>query len=1200
MSRCRRGSRRPVGLRRATALVLTGVVLGSSLLLGLGGVPGVRGETVRSGPGTLSLSSGPERRGVAALRALPPPETPPGPEYRVTQTLVLPNDSLRSGAFAASNGLNPEALAYDSSDSELFVANTVSNSISLVSGTTGAIVGSVAVGPEPASLAFDPAQGTVYVANGSYASVTTGQSSIWAFNATTYQGTAIPTGAEPNAVAYDPTNEEVFVANSGANTVTVINATNDTPTATVAVPSSAWEIAYDPWLNEVIVVLTETDSVALINAGNLTLRAAVAVGSVPYVVTAAGPTGEVVVGNGGSNNVTLLNGSTGKVVASVAVGANPDGLLYDPANGEVFVANANSNNVSVLNVSRRAVVGSIPVGSGPDALALDPANATLYVADGNANAITFVNASTDTVGRSYLLGLQPVAATYDPAQNALFIGDSGSDLVSVINLTASTVAQNITVPDEPAAGAFDPALDKVAIAESNGSDLAVIDPVNSTLVGQIAVGMDPDAVAYAADLGEWIVADSGSGTVSIVNATDRQPVANLTVGVYPDSIALVPGQPLAIVANGFSDNLSVINLTAPRVVATLPGGAFPAGVVFDSETGQIVAADSLSGALEAWNLTGGNFTSAGLGATPSSLTVDPATGVWISVDESSGALEFVSAANRTVEETLRVGSDPTQAIVDPETGSIYVVNLGAASLMVVVPQLYPVTAGQFGLPAGTLWHVTLAGGPTIDSTGRTMEWNATNGSYAYTVSSSYPDRIDPAPGRFTVQGSAAALSFDFREPFNVSVTEAGSPLGSAWWLNLSDGQSFQSHQSSFAFGEVNGSYRFRATSALPDLAPVTGWLNITGDPVALQLEFRVQYPVTLVVSGIASGVGWNLTLSNGVNLTSSGTALSVALVNGTYGYRATAPGQGFLPAHGRFTVAGVPLVLTIRFLPFRVSVTFEERGLPAGVAWSIHFANGTTSPVRGTAVTIDQPNASYTFTVTADNRSYGAPGGTYRVDGVPVTVGVTFQLPRYAVKFVPSGLPPGSAWWLSISGENRTAVVGGAVTLWLANGTYTVRAGSGNGSYSVPVHPWAVAGRNQTATLEFVPVEFPVSWIVEGIPNGTAWSLTLGGRSFPATATRLSLDLMNGSYRYSIHSPAGYIPAQTSGVVSVVGRPESVAMRFQAPTKGGVVLGLSPVMWGVTFAAVGGGIVLAVVWVVRIRRARLRAGVWEPPRHRPR
>lgn len=1190
------------GIRRWTVLALTVSLVASGLLLGLGGVPAARGETLRPGPGPPAGSSGPDRRTGAPLRGAPAsPAASSGPEYRVARTLVLPNDSLRSGAFHASNGLNPEALVYDSQTGALFVANTVSNSITVVNGTTGAIVGSVAVGPEPASLAYDPSLGTVYVANGSYASVTTGQSSIWAFNATTYRGTAIPTGAEPNAVAYDPTNEEVFVANSGANTVTVINATNDTPTATVPVPSSAWGIAYDPWLNEVVVVLTETDSIALIDAGNLTLRATVKVGEVPYVATAAGPSGAVVVGNEGSNNVTLLNGSSGKILASVAVGSYPDGLQYDSATDEVFVANGNSNNVSVLNISRERVVGTIPIGagSGPDALALNPVNETLYVADGNSNAVTFANASTDTVGRSYLLGLQPVAATFDPVQNALFLGDSSSDLVSVVNLTATRITGNISVPDDPAAGAFDPVLDEVAIAESNGSDLAVIDGANSTLVGQISVGADPDAVAYAADLGEWIVADSGSGTVSIVNATDGQSVANLTVGVYPDSIALVPGRPLAIVANGFSDNLSVINLTSNRVATSLSGGPFPADVTFDAETHQIVVADSLSGELEAWNLTGGNFTSASVGAVPASLAVDAATGVWISVDESSDSLVFVSAANRTVEETLTVGSGPTQAVVDPETGSIYVVNLGAASLMVVVPQLYLVTAGQFGLPAGTLWSVTLAGGPTIDSTGRTMEWSATNGSYVYTVASSYPDRIDPAPGRFDVAGSPANLSFLFRQPFNVSVAETGNPLGSSWWLNLSNGQSFESRQNSFTFGEVNGSYRFLASSAVSDLAPVAGWLNLSGAPVTLQLEFRVQYPVTLVVSGITPGANWSLTLSNGVRLTSLGSSVSLALVNGTYGYRVSAPAQGLLPVLGNFTVAGVPLALSIQFEPFRSPVTFGEQGLPVGMGWAIHFENGTTLAVPGSSATVDQANGSYTFTVTAGDPSYGAPGRTYRVDGTPVTVDIAFHRPRYSVQFVPSGLPEGSAWWLSISGENRTPVPGGPLTLLLPNGTYTVRAGSANGSYSVPAHLWEVDGRNQTAPLGFVPVEYPVAWIARGISSGIAWSLTVGGQSFPALGANLTLDLMNGSYRYSIRSPAGYTPASSSGVVSVSGRPESITLRFQAPPAASSgTLGIPPVLLGVALAALAGGIVMAVAYAGRIRRGRPRGGVWEPPRRR--
>ncbi|EQD47498.1 surface layer protein, partial [mine drainage metagenome] len=462
-----------------------------------------------------------------------------------------------------------------------------------------------------------------------------------------------------------------------------------------------------------------------------------------------------------------------------------------------------------------------------------------------------------------------------------------------------------------------------------------------TRVGQIGVGSDPDAVAYAAGLGEWIVADAGSGTVSIVNATDNRSVANLTVGIYPDSIALIPGRALAIVANGYSDNLSLINLTDDRVVRTLPGGAFPADVAFDTETGQIVVADALSGELQAENLSGGNLTSVSVGRSADGLAIDAATGVWVSIDSESDRLAFVPAANRTMEETLEVGSDPTQVVFDPGTGSIYVVNLGAASLMVVVPQLYRVTARQLGLPAGTPWSVTLAGGPTFETATPTMEWNATNGSYAYTVGSSYPDRVDPAPGRFSVQGTPDSLTFLFRQPFNVSVSETGSPIGSAWWLNLSDGQSFESHHAALTFEEVNGSYRYLAACSTPNRAHVSGWLNLSGAPVTLRLEFRSLYPVTVVATGIAPGTGWTLTLSNGVSVVSAGASVSLPLVNGTYGFRASAPGEGRIPVVGQFSVAGAPLALSIAFRPFLSPVTFEETGLPNGTAWTIHFENGT-------------------------------------------------------------------------------------------------------------------------------------------------------------------------------------------------------------------------------------------------------------------
>jgi len=1185
--RSRRTTPGPCGPLPVLALILLVALSGLT-----GAVPGSAARAPTRAPDLISPSD-PAVLGPARTAGAGEASAGSGGEYRVAETLVLPNDSLRAGEFAASNGLGPGALVYDSGRREVFVANTNSNSITAVNGTTGAIVGSLAVGPGPASLAYDPSLGTIYIANGSFGSVATSQSSIWEFNDTTYQGSAIPTGNEPNAVAYDPQNEEVFVANSGANTVSVINATNSSLTATVAVPSAAWGIAYDAWLNEVVVVLTGTDTVTLIDAGNLTIRATVPVGHSPYVATGAGPSGAIVVGNEGSDNITVLNGSTGRTVASVPVGQVPDAVQYDPLNGEVFVANANSDNLSVVNLSRDSVVGSIPVGSGPDALAFNPSTQTLYVADGNGNALTFVNASTWATGPSYLLGLQPLAATFDPAQSQLYIGDSDSDLVSVVNLTGPDLVANLPVPDDPSAGAFDPALDQVAIAESNGSDLALLDGANASYIGQVPVGSDPDAVAYDAGLGEWIVADGGSGTVSILNATRDAIVANVTVGIYPDSIALVPGGTLAVVANGYSDNLSVLNLSQDRVVATLGGGLDPVDAIFDAETSQVLVADALSGEIEAWNLTGGSPTAASVGSGPISVAVDPATGAWITADQTSNSLAIVPPGNRSVQDRVTVGSDPTQVLVDPVTGTIYVVDLGSASLSVVVPELYPVSAREFGLPNGAAWSLVLDGGPTVVSTQPTLSWKLTNGTYRYRVISSYPDRIDPAPGRFVVNGSLVPLSFLFRQPYTISIAEVGSPTGSPWWFNLSNGQSFVSRGPSLQFPEVNGSFAYLATTSVPNRAPVSGELNVSGAPESLSLRFRAQYPVTILAVGVAPGAVWTFNLSGGIGRTTDGLSISLPLVNGSYAYRATAPDSGRLPVTGRFNVSGAPVVLTVRFDPYFSPVTFTETGLPAGMGWSIHFENGSSLRFTTSTAAIDQPNGSYSFSASAADPAYGAPEVSYRVTGSPVQLNVTFSLPRYTVGFVPLGLPEGTPWWIALPVGRWSSPTGGPIVLKLPNGSYPVRAGAQNGAYEVPTRLSEVDGGNRTVTLDFSPVLFPVTWVAAGLPNGTPWSVTVNGG--PVTSSNLSIvaSLMNGSYPFTLQAPTGYRAENLSGVVVVQGRSVWVRVDFVAeplPSGPGTLGGLTLVL-----AALGVGVGVAIVgWFLGSRHRRSRAS-WEPP-----
>src|SRR2546426_2489371 len=94
-------------------------------------------------------------------------ETPlAGPS--VAYTLVLLNNTLVPGNFLAGNGAAPFAVAYDGGKGEVFVANpggAGSNSVTVISDATNAVVAIVPVGSNPQGVAYDSAKGEVFVAN---------------------------------------------------------------------------------------------------------------------------------------------------------------------------------------------------------------------------------------------------------------------------------------------------------------------------------------------------------------------------------------------------------------------------------------------------------------------------------------------------------------------------------------------------------------------------------------------------------------------------------------------------------------------------------------------------------------------------------------------------------------------------------------------------------------------------------------------------------------------------------------------------------------------------------------------------------------------------------------------------------------------------------------------------------------------------
>src|SRR3989454_3383179 len=215
-------------MSRKRLLALEGValiVLGTVSAVAVGSGPSARRSVPWEGAGTpvraLSSGIGEVESGTT------------GPY--VGSALVLFNNALIPGNCLAWNGLQPVAVAYDSGKGELFVTN--SNSVSVISDATNAVVASIPVGS--GGVAYDSGKGELFVTN-------PGSNCVSVISdATNAVVASIPAGAFPGGVAYDLGEGELVVTNEFADTVTVISDATNAVVATIPVGSNPFAVGDD-------------------------------------------------------------------------------------------------------------------------------------------------------------------------------------------------------------------------------------------------------------------------------------------------------------------------------------------------------------------------------------------------------------------------------------------------------------------------------------------------------------------------------------------------------------------------------------------------------------------------------------------------------------------------------------------------------------------------------------------------------------------------------------------------------------------------------------------------------------------------------------------------------------------------------------------------------------------------------------------
>jgi YVTN family beta-propeller protein len=268
------------------------------------------------------------------------------------------------------------------------------------------------------------------------------------YNATPHVTATVPV-ANPVSMAFDGTS--IWAVNYRVGTVSKINPTTNTVTATVTVGRFPHGVAFDG--TSIWVTNNGSGTVSKINPTTNTVTATVTVGVGPYGVMSDGTS--IWVTDSALGTVSKIDPITNTVTATVTVGASPAGLAFDGTS--IWVTNYGSGTVSKIDPTTNTVTATVTVSAivsdngYPWGVAFD--GTSIWVATNASDRVSKIDPATNTVTAIVTVGTNPYRVAFDGT--SIWVTNYGSGTVSKINPATNTVTATVTVGTNPYGVAFD-------------------------------------------------------------------------------------------------------------------------------------------------------------------------------------------------------------------------------------------------------------------------------------------------------------------------------------------------------------------------------------------------------------------------------------------------------------------------------------------------------------------------------------------------------------------------------------------------------------------------------------------------------------------------------------------------------------------------------------------------------------------------
>ena len=312
-------------------------------------------------------------------------------------------------------GQNPVAVAPSNTRNEVYVVNSGvaggQGSLSIINTENNSVAGTIPLHKRPVALALDPEGNLAYVANSASNSV-----SVVDLKARR-EVAVIGTGEEPVAVRTSPDGTTLAIANRRGNSVSLVD-----------LSSRQVRAVFEgcPGANDIVILPDSSKAFAACSGGYQILAIALAhgaarpprpdrveslldVGRQPVQLALKPDGGEIFVSNSLSDSISEVITGTDDVLGAYLMGADPVRGLVSADNALLYVGNLRSQEVTIYAIDDGKRAGAIHVGDGPSALAFSASGHLLFVVDARSGDVAVVRTASRSLFTMLPAGRSPNA-----------------------------------------------------------------------------------------------------------------------------------------------------------------------------------------------------------------------------------------------------------------------------------------------------------------------------------------------------------------------------------------------------------------------------------------------------------------------------------------------------------------------------------------------------------------------------------------------------------------------------------------------------------------------------------------------------------------------------------------------------------------------------------------------------------------------